>query len=391
MSSIQVALGQERMYPAQIRSEVLNDRANHNHSVLRPLSIVATVACAILLLQHHLAPGVQLQWLLRAYTVLYAVGVVTGMLTLLLSLTVARTMEDRGRYTTTLVSGVVLVLFGAGLSVLDSSSQTESVAFAITLLVLVSVFRARGWYYGAVVVISSLAYILTHTLVWGALTPAAATETVGISMFAVCVAALLERQRRETFLQQRELNEQNKSLSRRQAVDPLTGLWNRGAFLDHLKTHVEQFRRYGTPLSILLIDIDQFRSINDRHGRLTGDAVIKGVADIVATSIRNSDEAGRYGGEELVVLLTNTCCDAAAEVAERIRASIATRVFTDHAVNVTASVGVAGCYETDEDPDDALMRADYALYRAKLGGRDAVCVAPQPGAEPRDLTTSVGE
>jgi diguanylate cyclase (GGDEF)-like protein len=382
MSSIQTASGHERTYPVQIRVDVLTDRAQHNQSVLRPLSIVATVLCAILLVQHHIAPGIELQWLLRAYSALYIAGLAAGFLTLLLSLTIAHTMEDRSRYAASLVSGALLVLFGAGLSVLDSSSQTESVAFAITLLILVSVFRARGRYYIVVAVSSSLVYILAHTLVWGALTLSAAIETTMISVFAVYVATTLERRRRETFLLRRELHEQNKSLARRQAVDPLTGLWNRAAFLDHLATHTEQFRRYGTPLSVLLVDIDQFRTINDGHGRLTGDAVIKGVADIVVTSIRNSDEAGRYGGEELAVLLTNTECEAAVEVAERIRTSIATKVFTDHAVNVTASVGVAGCCEVDEDPDDTLTRADRALYKAKLSGRDTVCVATEPGAEP---------
>ena len=118
--------------------------------------------------------------------------------------------------------------------------------------------------------------------------------------------------------------------------------------------------------------MDNFKSINDRHGKLTGDGVIKGVADIVSTCIRNSDEAGRYGGQQFAVVLTNTPQKAAMEVAERIRASISTKVFTDHAITVTASVGVASFEKGDEHVDDVLMRADSALYRAKQHGRNVV-------------------
>jgi diguanylate cyclase (GGDEF)-like protein len=369
---------QEREYPSLVRAALLEDRAKYNRDTLVPLAALLCGVFVLLIAQHHLSPGVAIEWLRHAYSALYIVGLVVAAGTLLFSVTVARIADSALVYPVTLLCGMLLVIFGAALSVLDSAGQTESVAYALTLLVFVAAFRARLLYHLAVVVVSLGGYLIAHTLIWGPLNTAALIETVTVAVFAVWLGFVLERRRRETFLLRRELDAQNRKLALHQTSDPLTGLWNRRAFMDHLRIHSQQLKRYGAPLSVLLLDIDGLSLINDRFGRHVGDGVLKGVADIVQTNIRKSDEAGRFGGKELAIILTHTRQEAAYCTAERLRESLARKVFTDHAVTITASVGVAQCHDSDTDPDDALMRADAALYQAKENGRNTVCIAADP-------------
>ena len=372
MSPSRNRLDREKTYPAAIRAEILADRSSHNHDVLVPLSGIASIVCAIFLLQHSLSPGPVSAWRDQAYWILYSMGCAAGVVTMVVSLTVVKTFRPTGRYRFSLLCSTLMVVYGATLSLVDSEMQTESIAFALVVLVLASTLRAGTAFYVAVILTGSAAFTIAHLVIWGPTSVAAGMEIVMITFFSLWISITMENRRRELFLLKRELSLQNEKLSRNQSIDPLTGLWNRSAFVDHARIHAQQFRRYGYPLSILLIDVDRFRNINDEHGKLTGDGVIKGVADVISTCIRSSDDAGRYGGEEIAVLLTNTPEKAALEVADRIRASISKRVFTDHAVNVTASVGVA-CFESgDDDTDDVLMRADKALYSAKQGGRNVV-------------------
>jgi diguanylate cyclase (GGDEF)-like protein len=170
-------------------------------------------------------------------------------------------------------------------------------------------------------------------------------------------------------------------------TDPLTGLRNRREFFGLLERELARAARRGTALSIAILDLDQFKSVNDRHGHLVGDTVLREAARIVSEGLRREDLLARYGGEEFVMLLPDTDIEGARAVAERCLARLqATPVPVDGgAIAVTASFGVAtrGRGETTED---LIRAADEALYRAKRNGRNRVEVATAP---PRPVSMRV--
>ena len=158
-------------------------------------------------------------------------------------------------------------------------------------------------------------------------------------------------------------------------TDPLTGCLNRRALVDALHAEIERARRYGLALSVLMIDLDHFKRVNDMRGHLTGDDVLQQLALIIRDEMRSVDVIARYGGEEFVILLPETALPGASSFAERVRERVATREFADESdpLSVTVSVGVATITGgEEEDSEEVLARADAALYRAKQDGRNLV-------------------
>jgi diguanylate cyclase (GGDEF)-like protein len=159
--------------------------------------------------------------------------------------------------------------------------------------------------------------------------------------------------------------------------DALTGIPNRRYFMMRLDSEWKRYRRYGRPLSLLTLDIDHFKSINDRFGHDVGDEVIVAVAKLCQAKTRDSDVPARIGGEEFAILLLETDLVEARIVAERLRAAIAERPVAcrGQEIAVTVSVGAAPADETTADPAVLMKRADEALYAAKRGGRNRVAIA----------------
>jgi diguanylate cyclase (GGDEF)-like protein len=174
----------------------------------------------------------------------------------------------------------------------------------------------------------------------------------------------------------------NANLARLSTVDALTGLRTRRYVKELLSIEFLRARRYGTPLAILMADLDHFKEVNDRHGHPAGDAVLQGVADSLMCSLRATDTAGRYGGEELLVVLPQNDEEGGAVLAERWRCAVEDVTYKgpeEQAICVTISIGVAAYQEAFETPDDLVAAADKALYRAKEKGRNLVEVYAGPG------------
>jgi diguanylate cyclase (GGDEF)-like protein len=158
-------------------------------------------------------------------------------------------------------------------------------------------------------------------------------------------------------------------------VDPLTGCANRRALEDRLTGELAFARRTKKPLSMLVVDVDHFKRVNDTHGHAIGDEVIRHVADVLRGGVRTSDVVARYGGEEFCAVLREADLEGASILAERLRAAIAGREVTvgERTLQITASIGVATFEVGDElAPDSMFRRADAALYRAKQSGRNRV-------------------
>lgn len=160
-------------------------------------------------------------------------------------------------------------------------------------------------------------------------------------------------------------------------IDVLTFLPNRRKIIVELQEEVIRSNRYGTPLSISILDIDYFKKVNDTYGHTTGDETLRSVAARLREHIRHPDTIGRYGGEEFLIVLPNSKADAAAKQASRLCQDIRkTKIEANNNVlSVTVSVGIAQFRVGQENWEGFLHRADEALYRAKDGGRDQWVVA----------------
>ncbi len=196
----------------------------------------------------------------------------------------------------------------------------------------------------------------------------------GVSLIAVRFARLSARLRREvkmrTVLQAK--------LQSQVQVDYLTGLATRRHFMTQASEEIARARRYGLQLSLCMLDLDRFKTVNDTYGHKAGDKVLKRFSEICLASLREIDIAGRLGGEEFAILFPETGLDQVRLVVERLRERLANeRVPLDDGVvlQFTVSIGVALLEASDEGLDSLMARADRALYAAKHGGRNRVCVA----------------
>ncbi len=166
---------------------------------------------------------------------------------------------------------------------------------------------------------------------------------------------------------------------RRQAVtDELTGLSNHGSFQDLLSAEVEQVRRYHHQVGLIMLDLDNFKSVNDTYGHQQGDVVLRHVARALRDTSRDADSPARYGGEEMALILPHTDLDGSYAIAERLRTAIESLRIPgpDGPLRVTASLGVAASSAGDKDL--LIAQADAALYAAKREGRNrTVRVRPQ--------------
>ncbi len=176
-------------------------------------------------------------------------------------------------------------------------------------------------------------------------------------------------------LQKNELEKANAELASLATTDGLTGLKNHRAFQERLAEEVSRSARYGTPLSLILLDVDRFKHYNDAHGHPAGDAVLMAVASILQQSARETDLVARYGGEEFVLILPQTDLDGASAFAERLRVSVEGHSWPVRAV--TASFGVASL-RLEDCGSDVIARADEALYRSKAAGRNRVTSSAGP-------------
>lgn len=172
-----------------------------------------------------------------------------------------------------------------------------------------------------------------------------------------------------------------KALERLATHDTLTDFYNRAELERQLLAEVSRAHRYEHQLSLLFIDLDHFKTVNDRFGHQVGDALLKDFSGIVETAIRDVDVASRYGGEEFIILLPETDHCRASDMAERLRQRVADHGFFvegKRRLNITASIGIATFPNHGNTAEELIGAADQAMYRAKELGRDQICSGSEP-------------
>ena len=210
-------------------------------------------------------------------------------------------------------------------------------------------------------------------------------RALAMGLLVTFLAAQLVLNERMTLLRERRMVRAASALRVAKAeleqlarTDAVTGLLNRRAFHDELGVEFRRSQRYGRAFSLLMIDIDHFKLVNDTHGHQFGDFVLAEVSDVLQASLRESDIVARYGGEEFVVMLPETPEEDARGVAEKLRAAVASRAFAraGEGAAVTVSIGLCSLTGQRLESEDELVRAaDEALYEAKRAGRDRVIAA----------------
>lgn len=178
-------------------------------------------------------------------------------------------------------------------------------------------------------------------------------------------------------------------LEQKANLDGLTGLGNRHALIERLSLEWSQSLRHGSPLTVIMADLDRFKVVNDCLGHAAGDSILQGAAESLRKAIRGGDFVARYGGEEFVIVANNCELSGAIAIAQRFRRSLASlsEPYNPHGHDLTASVGLSASFDPSlSGPEDLIRQADAALYRAKEAGRDAVWVCDRgmfrPAMEP---------
>jgi diguanylate cyclase (GGDEF)-like protein len=203
----------------------------------------------------------------------------------------------------------------------------------------------------------------------------------GLAVLGAVAVALAGRQRRAVQL----LREAHADVTHQATHDPLTGLWNRRRFEEELVRTVGRAHRYGVGASLLVLDLDGFKAVNDTLGHHVGDELIKAVGGAIQRRVRSTDGVARLGGDEFAVLLVHVDPEEASAIAESVAEAVrtATVVAGDAVVSATTSIGIAHIDRDSGDHQDVLISADRAMYAAKAAGRDrAQAVAYAYRSEP---------
>jgi diguanylate cyclase (GGDEF)-like protein len=197
--------------------------------------------------------------------------------------------------------------------------------------------------------------------------------TAAVVMISVLLGHMVYHLERKRFFRRRTLRSQRQKIKRLARRDALTGLLNRKTFFSNLNTEYERSVRANSNLSLMMIDIDNFKVVNDTYGHMVGDTVLERFGEILSSKTRKNDIAGRYGGEELAVILPETTAEKATVMADRLLSSFEAETFTDESgeeFTVTCSIGLTERTDSTEDVEDLVEWADRALYRAKARGRN---------------------
>jgi diguanylate cyclase (GGDEF)-like protein len=369
--------GHDEHLSAREEEELLRERAINNLRVTTRVSALALLGAVVMLAQHLIAPAESAPHgspLWQMYTTVYVTGCLIALVFTILSRVGARRRYATGLHLS-LTFAVVFVVALAALALVASWRETNVAALTLGIFVLASMYRAKRRFYVTTIVATTVSYVIGQIVIWHQLRIITFVLAAIIITFSLYVSASMESQRVQAFRARHALDRKNRVLAQLSATDPLTGVMNRRTMENHLSIHMDEFVRYRACFSLVMVDIDHFKRINDTYGHPVGDEVLVELAALLSESLRTSDEVARFGGEEFVLILPHTYVEKAQTVAERLRVSIETQRFSSRELSISASFGVAQAEEGEDRFDELVRRADSALYDAKNSGRNAVVTA----------------
>lgn len=261
---------------------------------------------------------------------------------------------------------------------LQVGDHRASVMILVAETIVICMFRLRPTQM-VFIGLSAVAMLLTCVIALTWSDPVRHPASTGLTHFVIggstllilsLVAKWVTDIRVRIGLQSRELSQALNTLQHMATQDSLTGLINRRVMVDLVETELKLVERHGHPMTVALIDLDHFKSINDRFGHQAGDAVLTGFAGLASTQLRQVDKVSRWGGEEFLVMLPQVTAQEARQAIERLRIAMGSQTFPQHpGVSATFSAGLA-LARPGESLEHLIERADHALYRAKHAGRN---------------------
>ncbi len=268
----------------------------------------------------------------------------------------------------------VMVLWGSLFTILVYIQKEDIMIYSIVLFFISAVFLIEP-NRSSIIYLSS--YMLFTALVYKNISVIPVANGIAFKALIVCITALVISHgnyliRKRLFDSQKTLEEKNEELKEQSLRDSLTKLYNNRYIFEFLENETQVVSKTGGNLSLLMLDLDNFKHINDTYGHLFGDKVIKDVSQAILDSTRANDIVGRYGGEEFIAVLTDTDKVVAVEIAERIRKKIASLEFetVDDDLSITVSIGVSEMSE--QTAFNLVHAADGNLYKAKRNGKNRV-------------------
>ena len=351
-----------------------NELNSYNKQQLRLVTFFTLPFALILLLRTLLSEGNLESGLLNSlFIFVYAGILLTGLLLLLCQKALRKkmTLEQSSRIQFVFI--LLYALFLLGIAVLNVLVSQEISAYLILTLFLSAAVWLNLKSYST---LSILSFILIVFFLYVSASPSAQLNmrfiqliiyfALGWFLYLSMTSLLMEN-----FYNRLSLEEQYKQLATESITDPLTGLYNKRSFNDDLKKEWARSQRSKLPFCVIMMDIDDFRSVNETFGHIAGDQLIRELSDMIRNEVRLSDKVYRYGGEEFLVLVPESTLEVTAAVAERIRGVIEKNHFSGVRKSVTVSMGIAQS-EEDINIDILVNRADQKLLLAKKNGRNRI-------------------
>lgn len=358
-----------REHEEQLRNRVLV----HNIHAFVLLAVLFTFSCGLFAFQTLFFPNkLAHEWLQTALFLTFAAGMVLSAIFLFLVFFLHVLKRAAATRILVYVYAFATVTVGSLVSVWDCVTGLDMsalfvVSFAVCLF-LSAPYRAYILIQLWVFVLFISAYML--------FLKSPENQGLPFTLFFLVMTGLVggsyvQYSRVHMYVLSVRLEEANRCLRESAVRDALTGAYNRLFFEEYIEKQERLMKRYNEDMSLILLDIDHFKLVNDTFGHQTGDQVLKTLVDTLSENIRDSDIVARYGGEEFIIMLPKTGPDAAFFLADKLRMVVATTTFESVPWPVTFSAGV-GTLQSDEMPHTFLARIDEALYRAKRKGRNCV-------------------